>query len=124
MVDTHAEQVDLTVLARPRQAEQVRKRLADVSLETAREWTFHVPTTGRHAGKAEYALRVPVEYVLGEGKAMTYGQWTARVPGGRTPAPWAHPGDDAGDARMAGIPGQPTLAGSGLRLSSGLEPGS
>lgn len=124
VVDTHVEQVDLTVLARPRQAEQVRKRLADATLEAAREWTYHVPATGPHAGKPDYVLRVPVQFVVNDGTAMTYGQWTSRVPGERRLAPWARAGDDAGEARMAGIPGRPMLDGSGLRLSSALEPGS
>lgn len=122
VLDAHVEQVDLTVLARPREAEQVRRRLAEATLDAAHAWTFHTPTTGPHAGKPEHVLRLPVEFTL-DGQAMTYGQWTARVPGKRTPAPWGRPDDDAGDARMAGIPGRPVLAGSGLRLSSALEPG-
>ena len=118
VADTHVEQVNLTVLARPREAAQVRTRLAQAAAETSRTWTFVPPTSGPHAGRSDYVMRVPVEFVLGE--PTGYGQWTVHVPGELTPAPWAE--RDGGDARLAGIPGQPMLAGTGLRLRSALEP--
>lgn len=122
VLDTHVEQVDLTVLARPKVAQHIRKRLAEAALEVAPAWTFHPPSAGQAAGRTGHVLRVPVEFSF-EGNRTVYGQWRARVPGKREPAPWAHPEDDGADSRVAGIPGRPTLVGSGLRLSSALEPG-
>lgn len=121
VADTHVEQVNLTVLARRREADSIRSRLAETAADAARGWTFHPPTTGPHAGKAEYVLRVPVEFLV-DARPKAYGQWTPHVPGARTKAPWAGDGDD--DARMAGVPGQVMLAGTSLRLRSALEPGS
>lgn len=120
VVDTHVEQVNLTVLARPREAAQVRSRLAQAAADKAGSWTFHPPATGPHAGKPDYVMRIPVEFTLGE--PTGYGQWTVHVPGEQTRAPWTV--EDDGNARMAGIPGRATLAGTGLRLRSALEPGS
>lgn len=117
-LDAHAEQVNLTVLARPQQAERVRTRLAQTAIEAARTWTFHTPASGPHADLRDYVLRIPVEFTFGQ--SAGYGQWTVHLPGERTPAPWSAPDED--DSRMAGIPGVPMLSGTGLRLRSALEP--
>lgn len=123
VVDTHVEQVNLTVLAQPKQANLIRKRLAATAARAAHAWTFHPPTTGPDAGRADYSLRVPVEFIIGaKAVGTTYGQWSVHVPGEWTPAPWT--GRDDGIARLAAVPGEPVLTGTGLQLRSGLEPGS
>lgn len=119
VIDTHVEQVDLTVLARRQVARQIRERLGQAALAAVRGWSFIPPTSGPEAGKSEYVLRVPVQFAL-DGKPPGYGMWTAHVPGERTPAGWAR--DDGG--QVAGEPGMPALAGTGLHLRSELEPGS
>lgn len=120
VADTHVEQVDLTVLARPNQADHFRKRFAAAAVEAARDWTFQPPAIGPHAGRQDYVTRVPVEFSLGD--ISGYGQWKVYLPGERTNAPWAR--DKASDALTAAVPGRLMMAGAGLRLRSALEPGS
>lgn len=122
VVDTHVEQVNLTALARPKEANLIRTRLAATAVSAARDWTFHPPTTGPHAGDDTYSLRVPVEFTIkGRGAEMAYGRWSVHLPGEWKRSPWTR--NDDGSARMAAVPGQATLEGTGLRLRSELEPG-
>jgi hypothetical protein len=122
VVDSHVEQVNLTALARPKEANLIRTRFAATAVSAARDWTFHSPATGPYAGEPHYSLRVPVEFFIdARGAAMAYGQWSVHLPGKWTKTPWTRDDDD--NARTAAVPGQPKLAGTGLRLRSELEPG-
>ena len=115
VVDTHVERVDLTVLATRQIAQRFRKRLADSARLAARDWTFHVPASGP---QGDQVVRTPIAFVIGE-EGREYGTWMVYLPGERTPAPWPFE-DDGGNG--AAVPGKPMLAGSGMRLVSGLEP--
>ena len=86
--DAFAEQVNLKVVASPRQMSQLRDVFARSALRAARTWTFLPPTTGQAADELHWFVRVPVEYFLDGQKDVAYGQWDIYVPGPRQNAPW------------------------------------
>lgn len=86
-----AEQVNLVMVASDHEMERWRKVLANSALAAAREWTFNLPTSGRHVGDQYWVARVPVTYNLrrlGEIRGDDYGEWRPYVPGPRQLVPW------------------------------------
>ncbi|MFI8717518.1 energy transducer TonB [Stenotrophomonas sp. NPDC077464] len=115
--DVMAEQVNLRVVADERRMQKLRDTFARQSVNTARRWTFRVPSTGEEAGKASWTVRVPVSFDYGE-VTRAYGKWTVYIPGPRAKASWRSGGghDDnlvgllpAGGVYMADAPGGPRL---------------
>src|SRR3546814_11270613 len=91
-----------------------RDRLAAVSLEAARDWTFTPPSTGELAKQSSWSVRVPVDFSLGDKKEADSGEWKAYLPG---PYQRADGLDDdvAGSAAVAGGGPLPSV-GSGRDL--------
>lgn len=108
VMNVDAEQVNLRVVASEGLMEQMRKILADSSIRAARRWTFTPPTTGKEAGKDDWLVRVPVNYVVdGENKPKP-GEWETYIPGPRNMnMPWARE-----QLKLAGNPD--ALPGDGL----------
>jgi hypothetical protein len=119
VIDAVAEQVNLGVVDDERSMDRWRRVLADASLRQARRWTFTPPTEGKSAGDDFWVVRVPVVFSL-DGKAA-YGRWEAYVPGPRHPNPWERDKEGSSFSPDALVPGQAYLAGSGLKLLSGLS---
>jgi len=118
VVDAHAERVNLTVLAPAQVAGGIRQRLATTALAVAPRWTFRVPDVGPYAGEDFHVVRVPVEFSLVGGERKE--GWTVYLPGERSRPAWTSR-DDGGNE--AALPGRAMLAGSGMRLLTGFEPG-
>jgi len=86
--DAMAEQVNLKTVVPPKTMERWRGVFARNAVEQARTWSFKVPTRGEEAaGGGPWDLRVPVDYILGDGDG--YGTWVAYLPGPRQPVPWS-----------------------------------
>src|SRR3546814_7198946 len=75
--DVVVERVNLSVYASEREMKRFRDRLAAVSLEAARDWTFTPPSTGELAKQSSWSVRVPVDFSLGDKKEADYGEWKA-----------------------------------------------
>lgn len=89
--DAAAEQVNLTVYASGRDMQFFRDDLAKAALMAAREWTFNIPTIGKHVADDYWVAKVPVNFDIrprGTYKDMPYGKWQAYVPGPRQLVPW------------------------------------
>lgn len=117
--DLFVEQVNLTTLGAEAQMVRMRDKLAKAAAEAAWKWTFRPPTTGQAVDEDYWAVRVPVEFTLGEDKPAAYGQWSAYLPGPRATAIWAQ--DDVSPDAIAGGGLQPV--GSGPKLLTPLQEG-
>src|SRR3546814_15367670 len=73
-------------------------RLAAVSLEAARDWTFTPPSTGELAKQSSWSVRVPVDLSLGDKKEADYGEWKAYLPGPYQRADWLDDDEAGSDA--------------------------
>lgn len=107
--DVIAEQVNLRVVASQSQMNQMRKQFEVTALKAARGWTFSPPDAGPEVDANHWSLRVPVDFVIGDGRsagpAGEYGRWVGYVPGPRRSIPWAEKDDDfqaSPDALVAG----------------------
>lgn len=115
--DAIVEQVNLQVVAREREMEDLRRLLGDNALAASRKWTFHAPTRGEEADKPYWTVRVPVVYQFdGVTKPDRYGEWEAYVPGPRQVAPWDDQDEGVAFSPDALPEGSVRLAGSGLKL--------
>lgn len=117
--DLFVEQVNLTSLGTEDQMAKIRERLSKAATEAAWKWTFHPPTTGESVGDEHWAVRVPVEFTLGDDKPAAYGQWQAYLPGPRAAAAWAQ--DGVSPDAIAGSGLHPV--GGGLKLLTPLQDG-
>jgi len=115
-----AEQVNLYMVGLPKEMERTRDRLAKVSIDAARRWTFRPPTTGEFVDEPSWTVRVPVTFRISYdgGIPDTYGRWQAYIPGPRQKPSWdvGSAADDAsadalpeGGVYMAGIDKGPRL---------------
>lgn len=100
--DVMVEQVNLHVYATTRRMENFRKRLSAAAASAARRWTFAPPTTGELAQHSSWSMRVPVDFKLGGGEKIAYGEWQAYLPGPRKPIPWLEDDEPASDALAGG----------------------
>ena len=86
------EQVDLGVYANDADMERFRNTLAKAALKATAQWTFNVPTTGKHVADDYWVARVPVNFSLSADRKADphdqYGQWQSYVPGPRQLVPW------------------------------------
>jgi hypothetical protein len=111
VAETHAERVDMTVLADERTLRKFGKVLADAAVGTAKQWTFTIAPE-RLAKPEPAAVRVPVEFALAGSNPTPkteYGRWRAYVPGPYAPIPWQNRTADGGDVDGgigAMVPGQ------------------
>ena len=122
--DVAVEQVNLRTVATEREMQRLREMFSKRSIEAARKWTFQIPTTGEWANEESWAVRVPVDYILGDPKVAGYGEWQAYVPGPRMPIPWAVEHLDGFDvAPDALVAGQVHQVGTGLKLLTPLQGG-
>jgi hypothetical protein len=123
VVDVTAEQVNLGVVGSDPDLRVWRKALANPSVNAAKSWTFHVPSTGPHANDPFYVVRAPVQFRLDRpGVADGYGQWTAYVPGPKETAAWATDDRKDGGSTDALPDGQLSLVGTGLKLLTPVGP--
>lgn len=126
VADASVEQVNLTVVDTDIQMKKWRKVLGDASLDAARDWTFHIPTTGKHVDDAFWVARVPVSYTINGGAPRSRdGGWTAYVPGPRQMAPWSNQHGDASQDQGAAdaLPDDSiALVGTGPVLTTPLQP--
>jgi hypothetical protein len=118
VVDVSAEQVNLGVVGSDPDMRVWRKALAGPSVLAARDWTFHIPSSGPHANDPFYIVRAPVMFRLNRNGAAadTYGQWTAYVPGPKETADWVKEDRKDSGSTDALPDGQLSLVGSGLKL--------
>jgi hypothetical protein len=117
--DAATEQVNLGVYASDADMERFRNVLAKAALKASTQWTFNVPTTGKHVTDDYWVARVPVNFSLSQKGTPDphdqYGQWQSYVPGPRQLVPWIEKGRlMAGDADA-------TPAGSIAQLEQGLH---
>lgn len=116
--DVVVERVNLGAYASERRMANFRKRMSAVAVAAAKRWTFVPPTTGTLAQQPWWAVRVPVDFNLGEEREVVYGQWVAYLPGPYQRPPWLS-GDDSGSDALAG--GAIYTVGSGLVLLTPLR---
>jgi hypothetical protein len=121
VVDAEAEQVNLAVVSSENDMKAWRKVFAKPSVEAARKWTFHVPTTGPHANDRYFVARVPILYSIERtSPEARYATWQVYVPGPKETAPWAN--DDRSVGSTDALPeGQIQLVGTGLKLTTPLS---
>jgi hypothetical protein len=120
VADVMVEQVNLKMVAHARTMTTMRERLATASLAAARRWTFMPPATGEQVDDPFWSLRIPVDYVIGNGSGSdSYGKWETYVPGPRQAVQWAREDDGGNDAIVGGAMQQ---AGTGIRLLTPLQP--
>jgi len=85
------EQVNLGVYGRESQMHHFRSVLGNAALEAARDWTYNLPSTGKHVLDDHWDVRVPVNFDLrpaGMPPVDDYGQWEPYIPGPREMIPW------------------------------------
>jgi hypothetical protein len=121
-VDVAVKQVNLTVVGDDVQMRHWRDVLARPALAAIRQWTFHPPATGPHAGDPEFVGIVPVRYLMDDQQPPRAGHWSQYVRGPVQDIPWLRGDDDgAGDeAVAAGSVGQ---RGATLKLLTPLDLG-
>jgi hypothetical protein len=121
VAESHAERVDMTVLAGERSLRKFREMLAKATLRTAEKWTFSL-SPEQLAKPGPIAVRVPVAFALTGHKPTPkadYGQWRAYVPGPYAPIPWQNNtaeggSNDGGIGAM--VPGQIYSMDAPIRL--------
>jgi hypothetical protein len=121
VTDVIAEQVNLKVVASEDAMAQWRGLFEEVSVLQARRWKLRPPTEGEWANAEHFVVRVPVVFSLDNSGTSAYGRWQAYVPGPRKANPWEEDKEGAGFSPDALAPGEPYLAGSGLRLKTALS---
>ncbi|QRN55997.1 energy transducer TonB [Dyella caseinilytica] len=93
--DAVAERVNLGVYGSDIQMRRYRDILADAALEAAKQWTFNIPTNGKHIDDPYWDVRVPVNFnlkVAGSPRVDTYGKWQVYIPGPQQSIPWLKSG--------------------------------
>ncbi|WP_333681753.1 energy transducer TonB [Dyella sp.] len=85
------EQVNLGVYGSEAQMRHYRKVLGDAALNSIKNWTFNIPTTGKQMMDPYWDGVIPVTFEVNDVSAPkkdTYGRWEAYVPGPRESIPW------------------------------------
>lgn len=98
------EQVNLTVYASEHEMSAYRSDLSHAAMAAARQWTFDIPTAGRHVADPFWLARIPVTFNMARPNATrpvkpSYGQWIVYMPGPRTSVSWLQ-----GNAMAASAP--------------------
>ena len=89
VIDAGVRQVNLTRAGSEQAMRRIRERLAQVSLEAARKWTYQVPSEGPDAGKPYWVVSVPVNFDLSATRPPVDNRgWQAYLPGPRLDIPW------------------------------------
>jgi hypothetical protein len=89
VVDAQAEQVNLRVVDDESRMQRWRDVLAKPTLVALRNYTFNVPTSGKHANDEYFTGTIAVVYSLESGSPPPgYGKWDSYVPGPRQEIPW------------------------------------
>jgi hypothetical protein len=95
VADIEVQQVNLRRIGTDGKMQHWRDILADNAVAGARQFTFNVPTAGKHAHDAFFAGILPVEYSFADVPQAGYGQWSSYVPGPKRDIAWLHnDGDD------------------------------
>ncbi len=115
--DAATEQVNLGVYASEADMERFRNVLAKAALKASTQWTFNIPTTGKHVTDDYWVARVPVNFSLSPkgGPDPQYGEWQSYVPGPRQLVPWLE------KSRLMAADADATPAGSITQLEQGLH---
>jgi hypothetical protein len=85
VADVAVEQVNLDVATNDADMKKWRDELAYSAAESAKLWTFNVPTSGKHVNDPYWFARVPMVFSLRKEK---YAQWKGYVPGPIQSVPW------------------------------------
>lgn len=114
VMESSVRQVNLTRAGTEQAMRRIRERLAQVSLEASRNWTYQVPTEGPDAGKPYWVVSVPVNFELSDMRPPVYNRgWQAYLPGPRLDIPWyQRAASDQAMALEAMPEDRPTLLGS------------
>jgi hypothetical protein len=116
------QRVDMKVLASPSVARKFRSILAKTSVDKAKTWTFHPPTSGKSVNDPYWTLFVPVEFMNPNANEplRTYGEWNTYVRGPAEIIPW--PVSPSEDKKLSALSaGSIYQVGSGLKLISPLD---
>lgn len=121
VVEAAPEQVNLRVIASENEMQAWRRLFAQAAVAGAKQWTFQPPAAGPDVDAGRWAVRVPIDFVMGEdGSAppSTASEWQAYVPGPRMRLPWAREAESAEESRNgdALASGSVHMLGRGLRL--------
>ena len=122
VVDAQAQQVNLRVVGSEKHMRHWRDVLSKPALAGVRKFTFKIPTTGPHAGDAEFTGILPVRYLRFEEKPKPYGQWESYIPGPRQPIAWMDRDEDTRSSEAV-PPGTFAQAGTALKLLTPLGDG-
>jgi hypothetical protein len=96
-----AEQVNLDIRTREAQMRYFRDVLADAAIKGVSNWTYNLPTTGKHAADSSWDIilpvnfnMIPIRFDLTPKLQDDYGKWKVYVPGPRQPVPWLNDGQN------------------------------
>lgn len=113
VIDAGVRQVNLTRAGSEPAMRRIRDRLAQVSLEAARKWTYQVPSEGPEAGQPYWLANMPVTFDIdAPRRSADSNGWEAYLPGPRLEIAWAQDRADASAALEAMPEDRPTLLGS------------
>lgn len=125
--DIEVQQVDLKYLGPDDKMQKWRDMLANNAIAGVRQFTFSLPTTGKHAHDAFVTGVLPVQYILdGGGNDPSYGHWNSYVPGPKREIAWLHDDDDDDDngSSSRAVPeGEFAMTGAALHLLTPLDGG-
>lgn len=99
--DVAVEQVNLRNYGSTSDMDRWRMLLGRNAANKARQWRFSPPRQGEHASAADWTVRVPLAYALGD-RRDSYGRWEAYVPGPVQRASWLAEDGVAPDALAQG----------------------
>lgn len=114
VIESSVRQVNLTRGGSEQAMRRIRDRLAQVSLQASRNWTYQVPTEGPDAGRPYWVVSVPVNFELSDTRPPVYNRgWQAYLPGPRLEIPWYERAALDQAMAMEAMPeDRPTLLGS------------
>jgi len=124
-----AQQVDLGFVDSDFAMRGWRRMFALAASRAVKHWTFNMPTTGRDAMRTYWYGRIPIVFQIPGEHSVTYGHWSAYVPGPVETAAWLTqlPHLQSNDRLLVGnIDATPpggsfSLDGNGLHLISKLD---
>jgi hypothetical protein len=124
VADIEAQQVNLKRIGSDGEMQRWRDILANNAIAGARQFTFNIPTTGKHAHDAFFTGTLPVEYSFADVPQPGYGQWDSYVPGPKRDIAWRHDTDDDGGDNDEAVPaGEFASSGDHLKLLTPLGGG-
>lgn len=121
VIEAAPEQVNLRVIAGENEMQAWRRLFAQAAVAGAKQWTFQPPVAGPDVRAGRWAVRVPIDFVMGDDESApppSAFEWQAYVPGPRMPLPWAREAESAQESRNgdALASGSVHMPGRGLRL--------